>query len=539
MRVGRSSAGGGRESCHDRANGAMRLLALSVPLAMAQLAHAGSYDFADGTSIDYRLTATYGAGIRIGGPASALINGPLGANGLPQQVNADDADRNFKKWSLINNRITTLFESNLKHGDFGLNFSADAFYDQVYRTRNDNDSPSTVNKFGSNNSFTDAASYFDGRRVRLLNAYAYGGWGLGDGRRIDFRVGNQVVAWGESLFFSGVASAQGPADATRANVPGAEVKDILLPVPQISTQVQITPKLSLLGYYQFRYKENEIFPVGDYFSTTDIIGPGAQFLYAAPGVTLPYRGDIRPRQGGQGGVGIHYLVTPKIDVGLYRLNYDDKNPSFVLLTGPTPGYAVRYFDNIKMTAASISTRVGDAQVSGEVTYRQGAAILVNTPLGATATRGNATQVLASMIQTFGHSWFADEVDLAAEVGLLHVNSVEAVNMGGANFSNLYNSRNSAAYALLATLHYPNVFNGWDLAVPIAWQHAVAGNASVAGAFGSLYGVGDKVLSLGANFTYLNNLEIGAAINLYLESANARTHPLADRSYITVHAKYTF
>ena len=536
MLVGGSRAEDVRERNRARVHGAMRILALSVPLAVSQLAHAGSYDFDDGTSIDYRLTATYGAGMRLTGPASALINGPVGANGLPQQINADDGDRNFKKWSLINNRISTLFESNLKHGDFGLNFSADAFYDEVYRTRNDNDSPATVNKFGSNNSFTDAASYFDGRRVRLLNAYAYGGWGLGDGRRIDFRVGNQVVAWGESLFFSGVASAQGPADATKANVPGAEVKDILLPVPQISTQVQITPKLSLLGYYQFRYKENEIFPVGDYFSTSDIVGPGARFLYAAPGVTLPYVGEIRPREGGQGGIGFHYLLTPKVDLGFYRLNYDDKNPSFVLLNG---GYAVRYFDNIKMTAASISTRVGDAQVSGEVTYRQGAAILVNTPLGATATRGNAVQALGSMVETFGHSWLADEVDLAAEVGVLHVNSVEAVNMGGVNYSELYNSPSSAAYALLATLHYPNVFSGWDLAVPIAWQHAVAGNASVAGAFGSLYGVGDKVLSLGANFTYLNNLEIGAAVNLYLESANPRTHPLADRDYLTVHATYTF
>jgi hypothetical protein len=76
-------------------------------------------------------------------------------------------------------------------------------------------------------------------------------------------------------------------------------------------------------------------------------------------------------------------------------------------------------------------------------------------------------------------------------------------------------------------------------VPISWAHAVAGNASVGGAFGSLYGVGDKVLSLGANFTRLNNLEIGMAVNLYLSSANAHTHPLADRSYVTFHAKYTF
>jgi len=532
MKAGKSGA---RRLASKRA---LSPIAFAAMLSATGVAEAGQYYLNDDTTIDYRLTATYGAGMRLSGPSDALINGPI-VNGLPAQANADDGDRNFKKYSLINNRLTALFETNLKHKDFGFDFSAVGFYDQVYRSRNDNDSPSTVNKTGPNNEFTDAASYFEGRRVRILNAYAYGGWDLGDSRRLDVRLGNQVVAWGESLFFSGVASAQGPADATQAVVPGAEVKDILLPVPQISLQLQATPRLSFQGYYQFDYKENELFPVGSYFSTSDIVGPGAEFLRVAPGVNLPYGGEIRPSNAGQGGVGMHYLVTPKTDVGFYWLNYDDKNPSVVIETSPTPSYKVKYFDNIKMTGASISTRVGDNQVSGEITYRQGASILVNTPSGATSTRGDAIQVLGSVIRTFGHSWLADEVDVAAEVGYLHVTGVDAVQMGGLNYSDLYNSRDSAAYEFLVTLQYPNVFNQWDLAVPISWAHAVAGNASIGGAFGSLYGVGDKVLSIGANFTRLNNLELGAAINLYLSSPNPRTHPLADRTYATVHAKYTF
>ncbi len=517
----------------------LRPLAVVGMMLASTGAHAWSYDFADGTSIDYRLTATYGAGMRITGAADALVNGPIGPNGLPGQINADDGDRNFRKWGLINNRLSTLFEANLKHGDFGFNFSADAFYDQVYRSRNDNNSPGTVNKTGPFDQFTDAASYFNGLRARFLNAYAYGGWRLGDAQRIDFRLGNQVVAWGESMFFSGVASAQGPADATKANVPGAEVKDILLPVPQLSLQLQATPRLSFQGYYQFNYKENELSPVGSYFSTTDILGPGAEFLFAAPGVTLPLLGEIRPRNSGQGGIGMHYLLTQKTDLGLYWLNYDDKNPNVVVQTTPTPGYYVKYFSNIKMAAASISTRLGDNQVSSEISYRQGAAILVNTPAGASATRGDALQVLVSGIRTFGHNWLADEIAIAGEIGYVHATHVDPYAMGGANYSDLYNSRDSAAYALTATLSYPNVFNGWDLSVPITWQHALAGNSSIAGAFGSLYGVGDKLLSVGANFTYLNNLEVGMAVNLYLSSANARTHPLADRDYLTLHAKYTF
>ncbi|AJP56775.1 hypothetical protein UC34_06805 [Pandoraea vervacti] len=532
MKAGKRKAFVGKRKC-------LAPIAVGVLLGASGIANAGQYFITDDTTIDYRVTATYGLGMRIAGQSDALINGPIGVNGLPAQINADDGNRNFRKWGLVNNRLSALFESNLKHRDFGFNFSADAFYDQVYRSSNSNNSPGTVNKTGPHDSFTDAASFFDGRRVRLLNAYAYGGWSLGDTRRLDVRLGNQVVAWGESLFFSGVAAAQGPADATKGNVPGAEVKDILLPVPQISAQLQLTDALSVQGYYQFKYKENEIFPVGDYFSTSDIVGPGAEFLYAAPGVTIPNGSDIRPRNAGQGGVGMHYLVTANTDLGFYWLNYHDKNPSVVFQNTPSPSYRIKYFDNIKLTGVSVSTRVGDSQVSGEVVYRQGAPVLVNTPAGATATRADSVQALASMVRTFGHSWLANEVDLAAEVGYLHVTSVDPYQMGGAGYSDLYNSRNSVAYEFLVTLKYPNVVDQWDLAVPISFAHAVAGNASLGGAFGSLNGVGDMIFSIGTNFTRLNNLELGMAVNLYLGSVNARTHPLADRSYVTMHAKYTF
>src|SRR5262249_10820074 len=155
--------------------------------------------------------------------------------GLPSTANFDDGDRNFKQGSLINNRISGYGELQLTHDNYGAVFSGDGFYDQVYHHPNDNDSPGTINKTGSNTRLNDGARYYDRQPVRLLEAYAYGDWNLFDSEAsLDLRVGKQLVAYGEALFFSGIALAQSPNDATKAFVPGAEVKDILLPVNQVS-----------------------------------------------------------------------------------------------------------------------------------------------------------------------------------------------------------------------------------------------------------------------------------------------------------------
>ncbi len=195
------------------------------------------------TTLDYTFTLGYGLGMRTRAPSGNLLT--------PENINGDDGDRNFAKNKLIENQVSLLGEVNLKHDDWGVFVRADTFYDQAYQHSNYNDAPFTVNHGGTYNNFTEQANYWAGGRTQLLAAYVYNTFRLG-GTSLNVKVGDQVVAWGESLFFPNIAGAQGPADATKsAIVAGAEVKDILLPVPQISAQWQLTPTFSLLGYYQF------------------------------------------------------------------------------------------------------------------------------------------------------------------------------------------------------------------------------------------------------------------------------------------------
>lgn len=267
--------------------GAAQWLTLASSVCLSAAVNAGSFDLF-GLDAEYQLIGSYALGVRAESPDNRIIASPPSPEipipdylKLPESNNYDDGDRNFKKGALVNNRLTVLGELMLQKNDFGLILRGDAFYDDVYRRlHNDNDSPDTINTTQQPvNSFTDAARYYDGRRTRLLDAYAFGTFSFGDTASLNLRIGQQVVAWGESLFFSGVALAQGPADATKATVPGADVKSILLPVNQVAMQLTLTDDITLLGQYKFEFKEVELNPVGEYFSIADVVGPGAEFIY--------------------------------------------------------------------------------------------------------------------------------------------------------------------------------------------------------------------------------------------------------------------
>jgi len=326
-------------------------------------ARAGNISLGDDFEAEYKLTIDYAALMRLKDPSNALIDGPVSATTkLPSTVNYDDGDRNFRADSLFNNRISGLAELIVRGPNYGLALSGDGFYDQVYHHPNDNDSPATVNKSGPYNQFTQGARYYDGQRLRLLDAYAFGNWQLGAHQDIDIRIGKQVVGWGEALFFSGLATAMSPADASKAFIPGIETKDLLLPSNQVALKLGVTDDLTVLGYYKLQYKPTELDPAGDYFSTADVVGPGSQFIYltenpfyglaplpaplniplgqivpGTPQFWTASRGpDLKPSDYGQYGAGLKYQLTQTTGLGAYYLRYTDTAP----ITRLNEGYQV-------------------------------------------------------------------------------------------------------------------------------------------------------------------------------------------------------
>ena len=90
-----------------------------------------------------------------------------------------------------------------------------------------------------------------------------------------------------------------------------------------------------------------------------------------------------------------------------------------------------------------------------------------------------------------------------------------------------------------TLSYKNVFNGWDLDVPLTYTHDLTGTSPLAGALGSLTGQGDHRVTAGVTFTRLSNLQLSLVYAKFLGSPNPVTRPLADRDYVLATATYHF
>ncbi|MGB1580561.1 MAG: DUF1302 domain-containing protein [Nevskiales bacterium] len=237
-----------------------------------------------GIDAKYTLQGSYGAAWRLEEPSDRIINAPPDPDipisdelKYPESHNMDDGDRNFDKHDLVNNRITLLGDVEFRWKNYGLLLRGDAFYDDVYvnNKKNANRSAESVNTLQQPfNSFTDAADEFSGARARLLDAYVYGNFYFGDTMALDVRLGRHIAAWGQSLFFYGLALSQSRADSTKATVPGADVKSILLPTNQLSFRFTLTDRITLLGQYQFEFEPFELDPVGAFYSPADVVGPG-------------------------------------------------------------------------------------------------------------------------------------------------------------------------------------------------------------------------------------------------------------------------
>ncbi len=499
-----------------------------TPIAVAALlslgmgaVHAGeTIEFGDGYKFDWRLNMSYGLGVRLGNPSPVI---------------ASDGNNNFKKGSLTANRLGAVWESKFSKGDSGFVLNASTFYDDVYHQTNDNPNK-YISTGGTPNEFTSAAKRYGGGYSRLLDTYAYTSFNMGE-TRATVRVGKQVVNWGESMYFANIAGAQGPSDAAKSASPGAEIKEILLPEDQISASLEVSPKLSLLAHYQFGFHETLLPAVGMYTSTANAVGPGTTCAYNVGAACYSkYRGDIRPSSSGQFGIGGRYRVTDETEVGVYYLNYNDRSPS--VISDGRGGYNIRYFDDIKMLASTVSTTFGKFSAFGEASYRKGTPVSVNLTAGSTTgtvVRGDVIQGNVGGIFNIGRTGFADDVSLAAEVSGSRVMSVDQGSTAAMN----YQTRNSLVAGATLTLGYPGIFEGWDLTVPISYQSQISGRATV-GTFGG--GQGDSRLSIGATFVRKSNLSINVAYINYLGNPSMDTlryRTMTDRDQLSVTAKYSF
>lgn len=327
-------------------------LAGVLPLLVAAPAQAVEFSFADkevSGSLD--TTLSYGQLWRVQGQSRSN-----------DDVNVNDGNRNFDT-GLASEVFKITSDLEMNYQNYGLFVRGTAFYDtQIMDKRNDFYSGDRAAQPSQNtpndDRFTRDTRHTAGRDAQILDAYVYGNWDVAE-RPVTARLGRQVFNWGEGLFYRGGVNTSNPVDGARFRLPGAELKEVLIPVEAVSFNIGLTDNLSMETFYQFKWKETAIDPVGSYFSETDLFAEGGSTAYSRQPDLIPLAGlysnlgstgglqggrnvdangyikvasigsDINARNDGQFGVAFRYIAEQlnSTEFGFYFVNYHSKEPT--------------------------------------------------------------------------------------------------------------------------------------------------------------------------------------------------------------------
>jgi hypothetical protein len=206
---------------------------------------------------------SYGAAIRTEGQdLRQIAKYGTGKNGTASSYNFDDGNLNFEKNELYTNVIKATSDLEISYKNYGGFFRGRAYYDHELV---EGDRPwKDINDEG-----IDSA----GQGYELMDAFIWADYNLGE-MPASFRLGRQVLSWGESTFIQGGINSMNPVDASAFRKPGAELKEGLLPANIAYMSIGETENVSMEAFYQLTWEKTRPDPCGTLFSTADFISDG-------------------------------------------------------------------------------------------------------------------------------------------------------------------------------------------------------------------------------------------------------------------------
>ena len=249
----------------------------------------------------FDTTVSMGAAMRVSERDELLFS--RGSGGKAYSFNNDDGNLNYDRGDLVSlsTKVNHELQLNLENqgAELGLFGRVLYFYDHAVA---DGDTEHT--------DLSAAAKRHAGRDFKLLDAFATGDFDAG-AVPVSIRLGNQVINWGESVFLRSGINSINPADIAKLRVAGAELRDVLVPVPAANVKLSIGDSVFLEGFYQFRWAHSEIEAKGTFFSITDTVEsrrgyrPSGTRPAEKPGTT----GTVRPTPSARAG-SIPGVVAP-------------------------------------------------------------------------------------------------------------------------------------------------------------------------------------------------------------------------------------
>ena len=492
------------------------------------------------------------------------------ASAFPQALNFNAGNQNFQKKGFVSQRFDFFSEFDAVYQSrMGLRLSAVGWYDHAYHRATDANNDPTIAQVPYNR-VPARTRRLAGQDAEVFDAFVFGKWTVAEGRELTLRLGQHALQYGESLFFgdNAVARAQGPLDAQKAlSSPNAQFKEIIRPVPQLSMQLQLAPKISVGGYYQFRWASDRLPPAGSYFSNNNIPWGSSQpeFIGIPAGplagnYLLAAGGDRHARNSGQFGLQLKASIA-ETDLGLYFARFHDKDGQLygkLNVVSPLAGTGAWNYvfpEDIKVLGASASRSVGDFNFAGEASVRD------NMPLRSTnmvypvglapqprPALGRTAHLNFSWLASLGPNFIAKEASFLGEIAWNRVLRKDDPD----NQLDTGRTRSSTILRLIYSPTYRQVLPGLDLSVPLGIGYTLQGNSSVTPAWGAK-DTGD--LSIGLEGTYLDTWRFALAYQHYIGKAvpGADYSPaltggtpilglgnsLKDRDYLSLSLRRTF
>ncbi len=313
----------------------------------------------------FDTTLSYGLKWRVQDRDQDIIGLMNGGNAF--SVNGDNGNLNFGE-GLVGNAPKITSDLLLTYKNLGAFVRGTAFYDFEVENRH-------MDKM----ELSDDALELVGSDARVLDAYLSGSFDV-FGMPIDLRVGDQVVSWGEGTFFQGGINTINPINVSAIRVPGAELKEALVPEGMVYGSFGLTDSTTLEALYLYDWDNTDVDPPGSYFSTSDAAGEGGKYVVLAfgsisdegtdlgpmgfdPEFLMVKRGpDAKADDDGQYGLAFRYFSEALNDTefSFYYMNYHSRVPILSTQTGTEAGVAGSSAAAFQQTVAAVGGDVSAA-----------------------------------------------------------------------------------------------------------------------------------------------------------------------------------
>ncbi|GGE53819.1 hypothetical protein GCM10007421_30350 [Halopseudomonas oceani] len=336
--------------------------------------------------------------------------------------NADDSRLNYQKGDRVSSPTTLLGEVELNWHNYGVFMRAKAWYDYTLEnsTVAHGHSPNGYNPDSKlDDSHFDELAKFHG--VELLDAYVFGDFEIAE-RPLHLRAGNQVVNWGEGLFFQNGLNSINPVDVAALRRPGSQLKEALLPVPLLYANFGLTDALSIEAFYQLQWRQSVLEGCGTYFAVNDYLpegcyGIGRGTLAQNPNDQVGYANDFivhraeddEARDGGQFGLAARYYAESlATEISAYAMNIHSRIPVANVITdrrtevgagwiagqqASNGAYYAAFPEDIRIFGLSVSTTLLGSSVFGEYSYRPNQPVRLHAGDLIPAFSGNPTAIV--------------------------------------------------------------------------------------------------------------------------------------------------